>query len=245
MKALIDGDVILYQIGFTTEDSPVEIAHIRADEFITGIILDTHATDYQIYLSDGKDGNFRYKVYPDYKSHRVQPKPLHYDAIKEHLITRHSAKIAYGMEADDAMSINLDEDSVICTIDKDLNQVEGNHFTWEIVRKNVVVRPKRLYYVSPDEGMRYFWKQMLIGDKADYIQGIDGIGTVTADKIIDNLPNERAIYQVVKAKYQEQWGDEWEIEMDKNGKLLWMLRHEEDSWELSAQETRFRETEQT
>lgn len=245
MLALIDFDVVIYAIGFTTQEDPVDIAYIRTDEFISNIILETNATDYQGYLSDSKENNYRFKVDSEYKANRTQPKPLHYDAIKEYLVSKHNGKIAYGMEADDMLAIHhvKEKPSIICTIDKDLNQVPGLHYTWTLWRKGEVIRPSRMYEVDEKEAIKFFYKQMLIGDRSDNIVGIEGIGEKKAESLINPLPNERAIYFAVVDKYKEQWGDLWEEKMDSNGKLLWIKRDEEDNWELSTKKAQFGEEE--
>lgn len=251
MKALIDADVLLYSIGYTTEDEDVEIAYLRMNDKIADIILATEATDYQLYLSDSAEGNFRYKLNPDYKSNRTQPKPKHYDALKEYLIVKHKAQIAYGREADDALAIeqcaSLETDwegTVICSIDKDLNIIPGLHYTWEITRKGVVVRPELLYEVVELDGLKFFYKQMLIGDTSDNIKGITGIGKAKAEKLIEPCFTEKEMFNVVAEKYQGEFGDKWEEQMDMTGKLLWILQSEEDSWELKDKKAAFWQTEQ-
>lgn len=245
MLALIDFDVVIYAIGYTTQEDPVNIAYIRTDEFITNVLLETNATDYQGYLSDGKENNYRFKINPEYKANRTQPKPIHYDAIKEYLITHHNGKIAHGMEADDMLAIHhlKTKPSIICTIDKDLKQVPGLHYSWAIQRKGTIIRPSKIQEVVEPEGTRFFYKQMLIGDTSDNIKGIDGIGEKKADTLINPLPNERAMYFAVVDKYKEQWGEEWEDRFEKAAQQLWIRRHEEDEWKLSTKKAEFGEEE--
>jgi 5'-3' exonuclease len=105
MIALLDSDIFLYEIGYTTEEEPDWVAFARMDEKIFDIMRATKADEYQCYLSDSKENNFRYKVDPSYKANRTQPKPKHYEILKEYLIVEHGAKIAHGMEADDAIAL--------------------------------------------------------------------------------------------------------------------------------------------
>lgn len=246
MQALIDGDIITYLIGYTTELEDVEEAQWRTDAFIDNIILATGATDYKVYLSDSSENNFRYKVNPEYKAHRTQPKPVHYDAIKEYLITKHKAKIAYGMEADDSLAIEQSiqnyvyhsmllsgkqegcSKSIICTIDKDMDMVPGLHYSWPIYRKGEIVREGRIYTVTEDEGLRFFYKQMVVGDTSDNIRGIDGLGPKKTEKLFEGVPTEKLV-DIVAQEYDVQWGDRWYEEMVKNSKLLWIKRSEEEN----------------
>ena len=249
MLALIDGDIITYSVGFVTQEEPVETAYLRADEFISNILTATDADDYKVFLSDSKENNFRYKVNSEYKANRTQEKPIHYDAIKEYLIVSHTAKIAHGMEADDAMAINQAKDipskysysspTIIATIDKDLDQIEGLHYRWPIYRKGEIVKEARVYTVDSDEGIRYFWKQMIVGDRSDNIRGIDGLGEKKTDKLFEGVPTQH-LFEVVAEQYKNQWGDKWEEEMVRNSKLLWIKRSDEEN-ELTPTEISLRE----
>lgn len=241
MRALIDGDVIVYAVGYTTEDvEDLFIVNARVDDFISGIITETNATDYTVFLSDSAENNFRYKVDPQYKANRTQPKPIWYNEIKEYLISGHNARIAHGMEADDAMAIahlsTEEEPTIICTIDKDLNTIPGLHYSWEIRRKDVVVRPSSIYVVDEDSAKRYFYKQMLIGDTSDNIKGITGIGTKKADKIIDPCFNEEEILEELKERYQDEFGENWKEAFKKTARLLWIKRREEEDYEFPYSE---------
>ena len=240
MLALVDGDLIVYTVGYTTELEDVEEAQWRTDAFIDSIILATGATDYKVYLSDSSENNFRYKVNPEYKAHRTQPKPVHYDAIKEYLIVKHKAKIAHNREADDELGIFQIRDlmcrklieeepsTIIATIDKDMDMIPGLHYSWPIYRKGEIVREGKIYTVTEEEGLRFFYKQMIVGDTADNIRGIDGLGPKKTEKLFEGVPTEDLV-EVVADKYKEQWGDIWYEEMRKNSILLWIKRSEEEN----------------
>lgn len=237
MLALIDSDILLYTIGFTTEDKEEAVAFARLDEFIANILLACGADDYICFLSDSKENNFRYKIDPSYKANRVQPKPKHYEVLKEYLLVEHKAKIAHGMEADDAMGIAQDKNwdgaptTVICTIDKDLNQIPGLHYSWPILRNGAEIREGKLFLTNPDEGALFFWRQMLIGDTADNIKGIDGIGKVRAEALLTPYMFEDEMYHVVWEKYQDQWGDDAGEKFLNNKNLLYIKRENEEQAE--------------
>lgn len=207
MIALIDGDIILYRVGFTTENDPEAIARIRTDDLIDTILVETQATEFEVWLSDNKTNNFRYGIWPEYKANRTQPRPKHYEIIKEHLVTKWGARIAHGMEADDALGIGQDKleescpdlaQTVICSIDKDLLQVPGMHY-------NFVKKESRA--VESWEGIKWFYKQLLIGDTSDNISGCKGIGPVKAGKAIDAISQEageKALFEKVVEIYEKQ-----------------------------------------
>ena len=85
MKALIDGDLIVYRTGYTVENEEDWIAIARTNDTVNLILAELDTDDFQIYLSDSAN-NFRLKLYPEYKANRKQPKPKHYELIKNHLI---------------------------------------------------------------------------------------------------------------------------------------------------------------
>lgn len=246
MRALIDADIIVYNIGYASELDPVESAYERVDGFITNIILATGATDYICYLSDSSENSFRHQIYPEYKANRKQPKPTWYNEIKEYLILNHDAKVAYGMEADDAMGIaqskeierykNTPEwyeypeedmsdylDTIISTIDKDLDMVPGKHYSWPIMRKGEVVREGRIYTVNYDEGLRKFWHQVIKGDATDNIFGIMGMGDKKAEKFMADIPTEE-LHDEIRSLY----GDDERFYMNCN--LLWIMRKEGETF---------------
>lgn len=184
MIALIDADIVLHRVGYTTENEEQWIAKARTEEMLDGILLATSATDFELHLSDDREKNFRVAISPDYKANRTAPRPKHYDYIKELLIKEWDARIALGMEADDSMGISQDKsggETVICSIDKDLLQIPGQHYNfvkdeWESV--------------TEWEGLKWFYKQILIGDVSDNVKGCTGIGPVKAAKALDPV-NEK------------------------------------------------------
>ena len=102
------------------------------------------------------------------------------------------------------------------SIDKDFNQVAGWHY-------NFVKKEK--YYVSEQEGLRFFYKQILMGDKADNIVGIKGVGPVKADKMLAEATTEPEMLAVCL----EALGNDRTLE---NGRLLWLRRKHQQLWEF-------------
>jgi len=191
------------------DEGAQEIVLQRADKLMSDILYATDAKEYRAFLS-GRD-NFRYKVYPEYKANRkATPKPFHLQAVREFLINEWKCEVCNGYEADDALGIEQtelnkelcrcghcggDEASIICTIDKDLDMIPGMHYNF--VKGTI-------YEVSEIEAIRFFYKQLLIGDTSDNITGIHGIGKVGAAKLIDHLDDEKEMYEVVKELYKDQ-----------------------------------------
>jgi 5'-3' exonuclease len=215
MIALIDGDIVTYRVGYTTEDADFGIARWRANEMLEGILRETSADEFKIYLSDSTENGFRSQILSSYKATRTQPKPKHYDALKEYLISSEwNAAITLGQEADDQLgidqvSLNEVEDwpdgagwasSVICSIDKDLFQVPGNHYNFV---------KKQHAFVTPEGGLWYFYKQLLTGDVVDNIKGIYGIGPKKAEKILQGVETESDLFSKALGAYQAWCEKEW------------------------------------
>lgn len=231
MRALIDGDIVLYRCGYASEKDGEDIALVRTDTMLREILNETGSDEYEIWLSDNSSNNFRYSIDPEYKANRVQPRPIHYEAIKDFLFREWNAQLALGEEADDALGIqqtkhNLWEEenpklnhniSIIASIDKDLLQIPGRHYNFV---------KKEFQTVEYLEGVKHFYKQLLIGDTSDNVKGVDKIGKVKAGRLIDPLTTEQHMFDVVRHCYND------DRRLLKNGKLLYIRRREEEIWEF-------------
>lgn len=235
MLALIDADIVLHRVCWTTENEDLGIAKYRADEMLDGILVDTKATEFQLWLSDAKENNFRYHIYRQYKANRVQPRPVHYETLKEYLISQWGARIASGMEADDALGIYQDKvgfvhdeaglcfKTTIASIDKDLLTIPGQH--WNFVKQEGKI-------VTPVEALRNFYAQFLIGDSADNIKGASGIGPKKAARLLADLTTEEDMFIAVVEAYQRaetNWPiEEILIHIEQIGQVLKIKQHEDE-----------------
>ena len=211
MIALIDSDLVAYRCAATvTEDMEQDIAFYRMDVLVQQIIEATDANGTILYLT-GKN-NFRKKINPDYKANRKDTvPPVYLQECRQYLVDNHNAIISDGCEADDLLGINQKDDTIICSLDKDLRMIPGNHYNWTKVE---------LDRVTKQDGLRHFYKQMLIGDKSDNIFGVDKIGPVKAAKLIDHLDDEQDMFEAVWAKY-----DEDAARFVMNANCLWIQRN--------------------
>ncbi len=215
--ALIDGDMVAYICAASCkEDDPVHIALIRVEERLRRIIEATRATAYRVFLSGGE--NFRYELYPDYKANRTQEDPIHRQACHQFIIDEWKGEETDGYEADDAMGCNQTEDTIICSLDKDLRMIPGKHYSWEIKRNGIVIREPEFAEVDYMTGLKHFYKQMIIGDTADNIIGIRGLGKAKAGRIIDPLNTEKEMITTVSQLYDD---DE---RFTMNADCLWIWR---------------------
>ena len=213
--ALLDGDIITFRAAFSAEDeTEAFIACSRAGTMIDEILVATGADSYKMFLS-GPD-NFRYRVFPEYKANRLDAKrPKWEKDVKTYLEIDWNGKWSKGCEADDLLGMNQTKDTIICTIDKDLDMIPGMHYNFV---------KKELYDISPEKAIYNFYYQLLVGDTADGIKGVPGIGPKKAARILAECQSEREMLEACR----EAYGNDDEMEM--NAKVLWIWRKEGDIW---------------
>lgn len=222
MRALVDGDILLYRIGFVTEDATEEDAKSGMDELVRRILDAVSVTSFNIFLSCGRADSFRAILYPEYKANRKREKPKHYQALKDHLISSWNATVADAEEADDLIGINLDAKSIACTIDKDiLYGLEGHKYNFV---KDL------LFYTSQEEATKFFYKQLLMGDSADNIIGLPKIGEVRALKLLEGLDTEEEMFEQVRFQYEKHGFTEEQLLL--NGQLLKIRTREGEIWQF-------------
>jgi len=221
MKALVDADILVYRFGFASEGDPAEFALARLSEFLDNLSSSDGIDEVWGYLT-GK-GNFRNEiaVTAPYKGNRILVKPYHYQLLREYMERAWGFEVIEGMEADDAIGIesyrNEPDETLIVSIDKDLNMIRGHHYNF--------VKEER-YYVTEEEAIRNFYLQILTGDKVDNIIGLAGIGPVKSKKLLVDCNNELEMYEAVLKAYD---GDEARVL--ENARLLWILREEKQVWQ--------------
>lgn len=222
MLALIDADIVCYRIGFACETENEKITVARCAEFMEELVMKPWVGDYLGYLT-GKN-NFRMEIAKTepYKGNRKQDKPVHYDLIREYLISAWGCEVVEGQEADDAIGIKSyeieDKESfVIMSIDKDLDMLQGWHYNFVKDRK---------YYIDATEALINFYTQILTGDRVDNIPGLKGIGPAKAAKILKGCRTESELFEAVLKAYDNDI--DYLTEM---GKLLWIRRKPNEIWQ--------------
>lgn len=249
MKALVDADLVAYRCaascekqGVVTED--FTIATSRANNLLVNILEATGAVDRQLYLSGGE--NFRKKISPSYKANRDGvPRPAYLEPLREWLVTEWGASVTEGNEADDELGIAQTAAGVgtttICSLDKDLRQVPGHHYSWEITGTSPLglqwKKEAAHLVVSEQEGLFNFYWQLVMGDQADNVPGYDGKMRAKVPKFLeehyDNMSGlafgtqypEQELFNYVLDIYKLPV-----IDLLNNGACLWVQRYEGDNW---------------
>lgn len=279
--ALIDGDEIVYKIGYLTQDTyhtiqkpdtdkfyfnykeeaiewiendesdwefdihvdpkPVQVTRYQFARILAKIMKATRATEYRIFLN-GED-NFRDSIATiiPYKGNRDNSRrPHHFQSLKDYMVKEHDAKYIERAEADDGCSMAQyyyrarGIESIIVSQDKDLRMVPGEYYNL----------PKdQLGVVEPDDGLKWFYKQILMGDPTDNIPGIYRVGPKAADKIIDPLPADPSVlWNTVLETYEEALKDPKKRDkmpapdmpvrdrVIEVARLLWMQEDKDQLW---------------
>lgn len=178
--ALIDADSLIFFAVHNKKDSTkvktLDDCKKHIDQLISNICKFTHATHYICTLTVGK--NFRFTVNSEYKSNRkALVRPLYFDQVKEHLITKHKAIYNFNLESDDLVNIykNKSTNSFICACDSDiLEGLPGKHFNY-----------KKFEWVITDakDAKVKFWKNMISGTH-NGVKGLKGKGEKYANQLI-------------------------------------------------------------
>ena len=221
MTALIDGDILVYRIGFASEQESESIAIARCSEFLEDMLLFNNFGEYQGYLTGKRNFRTEIATTAPYKGNRKAAKPKHYDLLRKYMRDAWSFKLIEDQEADDAIGIAAYEMQVgeycVCSIDKDLDMIRGDHFNFV---KN------EFYFVDEEQAIKNFYKQILVGDRVDNIIGIKGIGPVKAERLLKECKDEKEMYLTVLEAYK---GDDKRVL--ENAQLLWIRREPNQMWQ--------------
>jgi DNA polymerase-1 len=221
--AVIDGDMIVYRAGFSSEretkwnddiwtlqSSENEMQEI-VNELIDYILEQTKADDYLMAFSS--DRNFRYNLFPDYKANRkTKRKPLGIKSITNWVLENHNGIQWNNVEADDVAGMLCagNPDMVAVSGDKDFATIPCEWFNFLTATTS---------YTTEEEADYNHLVQTLSGDSVDGYTGAKGIGTIGAQKLLDK---HGATWQTVVDAYESK--DQTEEDALLNARLAFILR---------------------
>lgn len=189
----------------------------------------TSEFDAEVYLSPANGKTFRHDLARTrpYKGQRDQSHRPTYEAeLRDYLIENYKTRIADYEEADDLLAIEQTSDpkgTVLCSLDKDLDQVPGLKYNFT---------QDRLYEVKPEQAHYNFHMQLMTGDSTDNVPGLPGIGPGKAAKALHGINDPFEQLQEVWRMYQIHSGteDPWEY-LREQGKLVYIRREPGEDWE--------------
>jgi DNA polymerase-1 len=182
--------------------------------------------DEVILCFTGKD-NYRKEIWPEYKTHRVTPKPPLMKELRDWCEQRHNCVTDDRLEADDVvgqyMSNPQDKVQFIgVSEDKDLQGVPG--WLYNPAKDGIP------HKVELEDAIKFFYTQVLTGDTSDGYKGVPGVGPVKATKYLDRAWEEsEGVYEfidkgweaIVKV-YEKSYLDEREAIVNASmAKILW------------------------
>ncbi|AXH72001.1 MAG: exonuclease [Podoviridae sp. ctbj_2] len=259
MRAAIDADILQYEIAFAAESRlkhwlaegkempedghpPLPWVHEMIEERVNAILRDSGAVGEPIMFFTGKN-NFRFDVAftQPYKV-RDDVKPYHHANVKTFIEYKYECHEVEGLEADDLIGIIMTANPgkfICCSRDKDLRQLAGWHFGWELHKqpqfgpmeidefgflelrvKNDKAKTK--YLVGG--GDLFFFSQLLTGDRVDCIPGCNGVGPVAAFKILEGAETSADCFERVWNFYKQTFGLYAPDIFLEQGRLLRMVR---------------------
>ena len=152
----------------TKESRPLSHALQAAKTILKWMIVD--GCKYEIYLTSDDKSNYRYNIAKTrpYKGNRKQPKPGHYNDIREYLVREFNAIIVEDQEADDMIGIRSQElnDALVCSSDKDLKMLPGVYFD---------MQSGKTTHINPVEAYYNFCIQLITGDSTGQYSRASGL----------------------------------------------------------------------
>jgi 5'-3' exonuclease len=215
---LIDGDSLIY---YEMDKPTLEEAIYGLDQRINHMLSECNTSNYVGFLTESNC--YRYRVAPNYKGNRKgRPKPPIFYALREHIKQQWDFWAVKGLEADDLVSYYSYTDNrstIICSPDKDvLYQCVGMHYNYQ---------KAEFLHTSPDEALKFLWKQVLMGDSTDNIQGIPGVGAKTSENWLKDRTKDFEAFAM--KKYVEKFGMvEGVMKFHETFRLVYLLKTEDD-----------------
>ncbi len=209
---LIDGTAILYRAYFAFIKNPLINSKGQHTSALFGTInsflrlLDVSEGKYFAIGFDRKEPTFRVEISSDYKANRPpMPNELvsQLEPIRQFFSLLGMDEYSLpGYEADDVLCTMADRykdkfNVVLVTGDKDYAQVVSENVGIFDPKKEQFLNPEKVYEkygVRPDQFVDYL---ALMGDSADNIPGVKGIGPKTASALLQEYDTLEGIYEHV------------------------------------------------
>ena len=223
---LIDGDMLVYRVGFACDEESEKIAIQTMGNYISEIISDLaeYYEDHQVYLTGSSNFRNEVAVSQPYKGSRPSRKPVHKDLLREYMLDAWKAELSDNMEADDCIamkSTELEHKSIICSLDKDFLQIPTKIYDYT---------KKIMKEVDERSATEWLYRQALMGDRVDNIPGVHGVGPKKAEKALQDWTTERELYERCLKLYEEN-----ELDADRlyeSLQLLYLLRSADDRYRI-------------
>jgi len=183
----------------------IEQAVQHSEKKLLEIKAATNTNKMELYFTEGR--NFRYDVFPMYKANRKRTRyPQGMGVVKRALLEKYKGKICTTYEADDicvTLVMASPEKYILACVDKDLiGSVPHRVFNYySSIHYNIDMK---WVETSARDAYQFPYKQCLMGDSTDNIQGVPGIGPKKAEKALEGLVTPcdmwKAVVKLFKSK---------------------------------------------
>jgi DNA polymerase-1 len=244
----VDGDYLAYYASGNDQTTAGD-ARQNALDLIESFRSRVGADEVYVHMTAAtSDKGLRYKIaeVKPYQSHRSgSKKPRNWAYLREFLENytgpAFTVQIWADREADDPIGAAA-FDAIsgpqgyagIATKDKDMRMMPGHHVNWS-TRDLTVVAPGDYEVIGNDSklyGLKFFYQQMLEGDRADAIPGLEfykntkgnlvNLGPKTAQKLLAPATTVDEAAQIVMDLYEGAYQNYWPERFVEQAALLWM-----------------------
>jgi len=271
LTPLVDGDILRFEIGYGAETGwrgvtegeeaipPWSWVEAMLHSRLTNICRAVSTTvKPRIFLTEGHTFRHDIATTKPYKGTRISKKPWHYENLTVYMRDVLGAEIVTHIETDDKLAIeqvSSNNTTIICTRDKDLRQVPGWLYSWELGKQaafgpTFIENPGTIELVNGKikaTGLLSFYAQLLTGDTVDNIPGLPGCGPVGAYEILTSEEPEYYTYNLIERieneyyKYNGEGYSDFVPHLLEQGRLVWMTRklHPDGTpvlWEIGMEE---------
>ena len=189
---LIDADVLAFEAAVVAEESiewKDEMWTVHADMALAKARVINRVEEFKdrmktdsvtMCLTDR--ANFRRILNPDYKANRSKSRlPIILRQVKQWIIEELDGQMWANLEADDVISIlatdkEMDEETIIISIDKDFKSVPGIFYDYN---------KGEYHHPTEEEADNYHLVQTIAGDHTDGYSGVPGIGVTRAERLLE------------------------------------------------------------
>lgn len=264
MDLHVDGDYCAYYYAGNDETTLTAAKHNMLDSIRNVATVAGAGGRRVVHITAGgsdKAGRYDIATVKPYQGHRGGgSKPKNWEGMRLWLEGLKIApdihiKVWHDREADDGVawaarySWLMKQRPAILARDKDFRMIPGRHIDW--TTWTVYDTDPSTFFLDTGEvdsngpvfyGSKFFWKQMLMGDTADHIPGLEKIilpnakgelvpkdcGQATASKVLEGAADDAECFRRVRDAYKATYALAWADRFAEQAGLLW-LRTDKDA----------------
>lgn len=200
---LIDCDSLLYK---NIED--LDQYKDRVDTIISEVVNKVDATHYKCFIEAERNVSFRRIEFETYKAHRVKRELHNMDEIRQYIVEAYDPYVSVGVESDDSIIStwkHVKDNYPLTNIyiagnDKDYLTYPVNYI--DLYHGRYLKQEK----ISIKDADYNFVFQLLMGDSADNVKCLKGIGKKSAEKLLENVnPHWISYAKLLLPLYKKQF----------------------------------------